>query len=115
MDVEPGQLRSLVAVVEQGTFTDAAIALGVSQAAVSRSVARLETVLGVRLFRRTSREVTLTAAGSRVLPHARQLLREQLHLCFDRFSFFGKSLNIRPVQKEREISSRSRDEEPDTE
>ena len=63
MDVEPGQLRSLVAVVEQGTFTDAAIALGVSQAAVSRSVARLENTLGVRLLRRTSREVTLTAAA----------------------------------------------------
>ena len=46
MDVEPAQLRCLVAVVEQGTFTDAAIALGVSQAAVSRSVARLEAVLG---------------------------------------------------------------------
>ena len=83
MDVEPAQLRSLVTVVEQGTFTDAAIALGVSQAAVSRSVARLETTLGIRLLRRTSREVTLTAAGSRVLPHARQLLHDLDRLVTD--------------------------------
>lgn len=83
MDVEPAHLRCLVAVVEQGTFTDAAIALGVSQAAVSRTVARLESVVGVRLLRRTSREVALTAAGARVLPHARQLLRDLDRLISD--------------------------------
>ena len=83
MDVDPAQLRALVAVVEQGTFTDAAIALGVSQAAVSRAVARLEAVLGVRLLRRTSRSVALTAAGARVLPHARQLLHDLERLVAD--------------------------------
>lgn len=83
MDVEPAQLRSLVAVIEQGTFTDAAIALGVSQAAVSRAVARLEAALGVRVLRRTSREVALTAAGARVLPHARQLLHDLDRLVSD--------------------------------
>jgi DNA-binding transcriptional LysR family regulator len=76
MDVEAGQLRCLIAIVEQGTFTDAAIELGTSQAAVSRAIARLEAALQVRLLRRTSREVALTAAGARVLPLARQLLRD---------------------------------------
>jgi DNA-binding transcriptional LysR family regulator len=76
MNVELRQLRCLVAIVDAGSFTDAAIDLGVSQAAVSRALASLETVLGVRLLRRTTREVSLTAAGSRVLPHARRTLAE---------------------------------------
>ncbi|MEU3247589.1 MULTISPECIES: LysR family transcriptional regulator [unclassified Streptomyces] len=76
MDVELRQLRCLVAIVDEGTFTDAAIALGVSQAAVSRTLASLERALGVRLLRRTSREVTPTATGLRVLAHARRVLGE---------------------------------------
>lgn len=74
MNVELRQLRCLVAIVDEGTFTDAAIALGVSQAAVSRTLASLERVLGVRLLRRTSREVAPTATGLRVLAHARRVL-----------------------------------------
>ncbi|WP_369276075.1 LysR family transcriptional regulator [Streptomyces sp. R11] len=76
MDLELRQLRCLVAIVDEGTFTDAAIALGVSQAAVSRSLASLERALGVRLLRRTSREVTPTGTGLRVLAHARRVLGE---------------------------------------
>ncbi|MER6438258.1 LysR family transcriptional regulator [Streptomyces sp. NPDC001185] len=76
MDVELRQLRCLVAIVDEGTFTDAALALGVSQAAVSRTLASLERALGVRLLRRTSREVTPTATGLRVLAHARRVLGE---------------------------------------
>ncbi|MDX3618414.1 LysR family transcriptional regulator [Streptomyces europaeiscabiei] len=75
-DVELRQLRCLVAIVEEGTFTDAAIALGVSQAAVSRTLASLERALGVRLLRRTSREVTPTPTGLRVVSHARRVLGE---------------------------------------
>ncbi|RKT88089.1 DNA-binding transcriptional regulator, LysR family [Saccharopolyspora antimicrobica] len=76
MDVELRQLRCLVAIVDSGTFTDAAIDLGVSQAAVSRTLASLETALGVRLLRRTSREVAPTAAGTRVIARARRILAE---------------------------------------
>lgn len=76
MNVEIRQLRCLVAIVEAGSFTDAAIDLGVSQAAVSRTLAGLEAALGVRLLRRTTREIAITAAGARVLPHARQLLAD---------------------------------------
>jgi DNA-binding transcriptional LysR family regulator len=76
MDVELRQLRCLVAIVDEGTFTDAAIALGVSQAAVSRTLASLERALGVRLLRRTSREVTPTGTGLRVVAHARRVLGE---------------------------------------
>ncbi|QUH02872.1 LysR family transcriptional regulator [Saccharopolyspora erythraea] len=76
MDLELRQLRCLVAIVDTGTFTDAAIELGVSQAAVSRTLASLESALGVRLLRRTSREVVPTAAGTQVLARARRLLAE---------------------------------------
>ena len=76
MDVELRQLRCLVAIIDEGTFTDAAIGLGVSQAAVSRNLASLERTLGVRLLRRTSREVTPTATGQRVVVQARRVLGE---------------------------------------
>lgn len=72
MDLELRHLRSLIAVVETGSFTDAAIELGISQAAVSRNVAALERVLGVRLMHRTTRSVELTPAGERTVRHARR-------------------------------------------
>ncbi|GKQ39301.1 LysR family transcriptional regulator [Streptomyces sp. A012304] len=74
--VELRQLRCLVAILDEGGFTDAAAVLGVSQAAVSRTLASLERSLGVRLLRRTSRMVTPTAAGLRVAAHARRVLGE---------------------------------------
>ncbi|WP_405969726.1 LysR family transcriptional regulator [Streptomyces sp. NBC_00988] len=76
MDMELRQLRCLVAIVDEGTFTDAAATLGVSQAAVSRTLASLERALGVRLLRRTSRAVTPTGTGLRVVAHARRVLAE---------------------------------------
>ncbi|MHB9848641.1 LysR family transcriptional regulator [Streptomyces sp. Tue6028] len=76
MDVELRQLRCLVAIVDEGTFTDAAQVLGVSQAAVSRTLASLERALGTRLLRRTSREVTPTGTGLRVVAHARRVLAD---------------------------------------
>ncbi|MGY2079382.1 LysR family transcriptional regulator [Modestobacter sp. SYSU DS0657] len=80
MNVELRQLRCLVAIVDAGSFTDAALELGVSQAAVSRTLASLERALGTRLLRRTAREVGLTAAGQRVLPRARRLLADAAEL-----------------------------------
>jgi DNA-binding transcriptional LysR family regulator len=76
MDVELRQLRCLVAVVDYGGFTGAAAELGVSQPAVSRGIAALERELGVRLLRRTSREVAPTVAGERVLVRARRLITD---------------------------------------
>jgi len=78
MDVR--QLRALVAVVDAGTFTDAAAQLGVSQASVSRAVAALEDEMGIRLLQRTTRHVALTASGERVLTHARRVLQEMAYL-----------------------------------
>jgi DNA-binding transcriptional LysR family regulator len=69
-----GTLRCLVAIVDSGSFTDAAIDLGISQAAVSRNLKALEQVLGVRVLHRTSRNVTPTTAGVHALAQARQVL-----------------------------------------
>jgi DNA-binding transcriptional LysR family regulator len=74
MDIR--QLRCLVEIVDAGTFTDAAIELGISQAAVSRNLLALERELGVRLLHRTSRSLTPTTAGVRVLARARHILAE---------------------------------------
>lgn len=76
MELELRHLRLLVAVVETGTFTDAAIDLGISQASVSRGLQSLEQLLGVRLLHRTSRTVAPTTAGAQVISRARQLLAE---------------------------------------
>src|SRR6202046_1031598 len=80
MDLELRHLRCLVTIVDTGTFTDAAIELGISQAAVSRNLLALERVLGVRLLHRTSRSVTPTTAGVRVLAQARQILAAAANL-----------------------------------
>jgi DNA-binding transcriptional LysR family regulator len=74
MDLELRHLRCLVAIVDSGTFTDAAIELCISQAAVSRNLMALERVLGVRLLHRTSRTITPTTAGVHALAQARQVL-----------------------------------------
>src|SRR5580692_2456962 len=55
----------LAAVVEAGSFARAAEALGLTPSGVSRAVARLEGRVGVRLFDRTPRAVTLTDEGRR--------------------------------------------------
>ena len=74
MDLELRQLQCLAALVEAGTFTDAAIDLGISQAAVSRNIAALERALDVRLVHRTTRSVALTEAGERAMIHVRRAL-----------------------------------------
>jgi DNA-binding transcriptional LysR family regulator len=76
MDLELRHLRTLVAVVDEGTFTDAADRLRVSQATVSRTIATLEAALGARLLQRTTRHVSLTGTGAQVLAHARRVLEE---------------------------------------
>ncbi|WP_371477057.1 LysR family transcriptional regulator [Kitasatospora sp. NBC_00315] len=76
MDLELRHLRCLVAIVDTGSFTDAALELGVSQAAVSRTLAALEAVLGARVLHRTSRSIAPTTVGTQVLARARHLLAE---------------------------------------
>ncbi len=70
------RLAAFVAVVDEGGFTDAADALGVSQPAVSQSVRALEAELDAPLFHRIARGVALTDAGRALLAPARLALRD---------------------------------------
>lgn len=60
-------LRALVAVGRERSFTKAAGKLGVSQSALSQTVRQLESRIGVRLLTRTTRSVSLTEAGERLV------------------------------------------------
>ncbi|MBA5804420.1 MULTISPECIES: LysR family transcriptional regulator [Rhizobium] len=61
------ELAAFIAVAEAGSFTRASAKLGLSQSAVSYSVRMLEQRLGVRLISRTTRSLSLTDAGERML------------------------------------------------
>jgi len=69
-------LRQFLAVAEEGTVTAAAHKLSVSQPALTKSMRKLETELGVPLFDRRARGVTLTAYGRTLLPHAQRIAAE---------------------------------------
>lgn len=73
-DVSVRLLRNFVAVAEDLHFGRAAARLFIAQQALSRDIGRLEQQLGVRLFDRSTRRVTLTVEGKRLLPRARELL-----------------------------------------
>ncbi|MDG9720317.1 LysR family transcriptional regulator [Streptomyces sp. DH24] len=75
--LDPRLLRSFLAVAEELHFTRAAARLYVAQQALSRDIRRLERELGVDLFVRTTRQVTLTDDGERLLPYARRALQAQ--------------------------------------
>jgi DNA-binding transcriptional LysR family regulator len=74
--VDLQQLRSFAAVARHHHFTRAAGELHIGQPAVSQHVRRLETELGVRLLRRTTRSVELTEAGGMMLARAERALAE---------------------------------------
>ena len=68
-------LESFVRSAKAGNFSVAARALALTPAAVSRNVAMLERNLGVRLFHRSTRKLTLTEAGERFLQEIGNNLR----------------------------------------
>lgn len=70
----------VLAVADEGSFTDAAFELGITQPPLSQGVRRLEERWGVLLFERTSRGVALTAEGRRLLPTMRALVTESTSL-----------------------------------
>lgn len=67
-------LQAFRAVVEKGSFGKAAEAIHISQPALSRRIEKLEAALGVKLFERTTRRVSLTMVGRAFAPRAERLL-----------------------------------------
>lgn len=72
MDLDSALLRAFVALSDELHFGRAAQALFITQQALSKRIARLESLLGVRLVDRGGRSIALTAAGERLLPEARR-------------------------------------------
>jgi DNA-binding transcriptional LysR family regulator len=69
-------LNAFVIAAQEGSFTRAAARLGVSQSAFSQTIRGLEERLGIRLFARTTRSVSPTEAGERLLALVGPALRE---------------------------------------
>jgi len=70
------QLQFFVAVAEQGTVSGAAQALSISQSSVTEAIKELEADLGVTLFDRHSRGLTITHKGHQFLRHATKILAD---------------------------------------
>ncbi len=84
-------VNAFVTVAEEGSFTRAAARLGVSQSALSQTVRNLEERVGIRLLNRTTRNVSPTEAGERLLAQIEPAL-EQIEQGFAQLS----SLRERP-------------------
>ena len=73
--IKRAHIRQFLAVVDAGSFTQAALRIRVTQPALSTGVAELEKLVGTPLFIRNRRQIRLTEAGGRFLPIARELER----------------------------------------
>jgi DNA-binding transcriptional LysR family regulator len=115
--VDPRLLRGFLAVAEELHFTRASARLYVAQQALSRDIRRLERELGAELFVRTTRQVTLTPDGERLLPYARRVLQAQEEL----LAAFGQArpllvdLNSPGLVTGRRVLLRARELAPDQE
>jgi len=74
--LDVGALIAFVAVIDTGSFSNAAQQLGQTPSGVSRTIARLEQQLGMTLIHRTTRRLDLTEEGSWLLARARRILAD---------------------------------------
>jgi DNA-binding transcriptional LysR family regulator len=115
--LDPRLLRAFLAVAEELHFTRAATRLYVAQQALSRDVRRLERELGAELFVRTTRQVTLTADGERLVPYARRALeaQEELLAAFGQARPLLVDLNSPGLVTGRRVLYRARELAPEVE
>lgn len=74
------QLLYFAMIVETGSYSETALELDISQSAVSKQIQALEAELGISLFDRSRRRVSLTAAGERLYPDAADILEKMRKL-----------------------------------
>jgi LysR family transcriptional regulator, transcription activator of glutamate synthase operon len=77
------QIQYFLAIVEHGSFTEAADFYFISQSSLSKKIIALEEELGITLFDRSKRNVSLTQAGEAFLIHAQQLAGTFQSMMFD--------------------------------
>lgn len=93
MDIQ--ELNYILTLAELRNFTSAAQACGLSQSALSKHLAKLESELGnVTLFDRSKRPIILTAAGEEFIQYARQICRDYEDLCLSmrKYSRLGRNI-----------------------
>lgn len=73
-DFDPPLLRAFIAVIDTGSFTQAAQRLHLTQSAISHQIRRLEEQVGTPLLYRTTRSLTLTPSGTDFLQCAKQII-----------------------------------------
>jgi len=77
-DLQIGSLELFCLTVEKKSFSAAAVAAGISPAAVSRAISRIESKFGVKLFVRTTRQLKITDAGQDYYYFCKQALKSLL-------------------------------------
>ena len=95
MDYSLTDLETFLTVAEQGSFSRAAEAMHVTQPVLSRRIRAMEARLGVSLFARTTRSVSLTPEGRVVLRHAQKILSSVQNLNLEISELKGSRLTIR--------------------
>ena len=75
-DLTASQLHAVIAVAEYNSFIAAAAFLKTSQPALSRTIKRVEDVVGVRLFDRSTRRIAITTAGREFVAVAERMLND---------------------------------------
>lgn len=91
LDFDWNHVRAFLATVEEGSLTAAARATGATQPTLGRQVSALEEELGVALFSREGRGLSLTPTGLRLVEHARSMAEQALR--FSRVAA-GQSLSL---------------------
>lgn len=108
--MEIRQVQYFISIVEAGSFSAAADELYISQSLLSKQIMALEKELGVALFDRSKRKISLTEAGDAVLKHARKLNTAHKSMLFElnHYKINEDSLSIAaiPVLTEYGITTR---------
>lgn len=78
------QMKYIIAIVHCGSITKAAKQLYISQPSLSNAVKDIENEIGIEIFQRSAKGITLTADGSEFLSYARQVV-EQAELMEQRY------------------------------
>ena len=76
MNISTRQLSAFISVADNGSFTRASEQMHLTQSAVSGLIKELESSLGIVLFDRTTRQLSLSVVGHHLLPQARRILNE---------------------------------------